>query len=79
MPITLTKKFLQNAVHLSQCKCPKYNLEEVTEQHFQVEKSISVKNSGAHFTCKILANQDLGHMLGLFIGSWRDESLESVH
>ena len=44
---------------------PKYDCKEleVHEQHFQVEKSVSVKNTGAHFSLNISANQDLEPML----------------
>ena len=32
---------------------------EVPEQHFQVEKSVLVKNPGTHFTLNISVYQDL--------------------
>ena len=41
---------------------PKYDCKEleVHEQYFQVEKSVSVKNTGAHFSLNISANQRFG-------------------
>ena len=37
--------------------------EEIPEQHFQVDKSFSVKDPGAQFTFKISVNQDLEPIL----------------
>ena len=44
---------------MTQSECPKCDCEEVPKQHTQVEKPISVKKPGAHFTLKISANRDL--------------------
>ena len=42
-------------VNMTHSKRPQYHCEEVPKRHFQVEKSVFVKNAGAHL--KILANQ----------------------
>ena len=51
---------------LVRSKCPNYSFGEVPKQHFQIEKSISVKNPDAHFALKFLTNQDLEPMLCKF-------------
>ena len=42
---------------------PEQGCRAVPEQHFQVENSVSVKNTGARFTLKISDNQNLEPML----------------
>ena len=44
----------------SQSECPKCDCEEVPEQYFQDEKSISAKNLCEHFTVKISADKTFG-------------------
>ena len=45
-------------------KCPRYDREVVPDKHSRVVKSGFVKNPSAHFTFKILVNQDLEPMFG---------------
>ena len=60
------KKFVYRAKYLSQNECPKFDCEEGINNIFEWKKSISVKNSYAHFTSKNSANQDLKHADNLF-------------
>ena len=56
------------SLYLSQYECSKYDLEEVSEQHFQLKISIFVNNPDAHFTFKSSANQDLKPCIHLVLG-----------
>ena len=52
---------------MSESKCAKIDCVEVPEQRFQVEKSLSVENPGAHLTLEISVNQELESMLVILV------------